>query len=224
MNPASVVKTLFTICFIIATVLIPIALPAQTSTTPDMKDCPYMGTGHDMPNCPMKPTAASNKQGKNDVHSKYAGMETRKIKSLTEDQISGYLNGEGMGLAMPAELNHYPGPKHVQAVAAKLKLTADQEAALQSAYDRMHESAVDLGKQIVDKETELDGLFADGSITEERLATLTSEIAALQGKVRAAHLAAHLATKSVLTSAQVKQYDQLRGYGKTVKQTGTKKM
>ena len=37
-------------------------------------------------------------------------------------------------------------------------------------------------------------------------------IAALQGKLRAAHLRAHLATRAALTPEQVAQYDVLRGY------------
>jgi len=57
----------------------------------------------------------------------YAGQETRKIKALSEDQIQGYLAGSGMGLAMAAELNHYPGPKHVLELAEKLQLLVNSE-------------------------------------------------------------------------------------------------
>src|SRR5262249_20157560 len=43
----------------------------------------------------------------------YAGRQTRAIKALSEEDIAPLLNGEGMGMAKAAELNGYPGPKHV---------------------------------------------------------------------------------------------------------------
>ena len=224
MNPTSIIKAALTACFIMAAVLTPIVLPAQTPNMSDMKNCPEMGTGHDMANCPMKGTTASNKQAKGEIHSKYAGMEKRRVKSLSDEQIEGYLNGEGMGLAMPAELNHYPGPKHVQSVGEQLKLTGDQSAAIQKAYEVMHENAVGLGKQLVAKETELETLFASGAITDGQLSSLTSEIGALQGKIRATHLSAHLTTKGILSTEQVRRYDELRGYGKPANHDRTKKM
>jgi hypothetical protein len=46
-------------------------------------------------------------------HSPYAGMQARPVKALTEQQIADLRAGRGMGLALPAELNGYPGPLHV---------------------------------------------------------------------------------------------------------------
>jgi hypothetical protein len=46
-----------------------------------------------------------------ETSSPYSGQETREIKALSRDEISGYLSGDGMGFAKAAELNHYPGPK-----------------------------------------------------------------------------------------------------------------
>ena len=43
----------------------------------------------------------------------YAGMQARQIKALSEQQISDLDAGRGMGLALAAELNGYPGPSHV---------------------------------------------------------------------------------------------------------------
>ena len=39
-------------------------------------------------------------------HSPYMGMEEREIKALSADQVAAYLAGNGMGFALPAELNH----------------------------------------------------------------------------------------------------------------------
>src|ERR1044071_8236681 len=56
----------------------------------------------------------------------YAGFETRPVKALSEQQVADLRAGRGMGLAMPAELNSYPGPMHVLEHAAALNLTAEQ--------------------------------------------------------------------------------------------------
>src|SRR5574342_793837 len=58
--------------------------------------------------------------------SPYAGMEDREIKALSPEQLQQLRDGEGMGLALPAELNHYPGPRHVLALAEELGLSVKQ--------------------------------------------------------------------------------------------------
>ena len=39
----------------------------------------------------------------------YAGMQSRPIKALSEQQVADLQAGRGMGLALAAELNGYPG-------------------------------------------------------------------------------------------------------------------
>jgi Spy/CpxP family protein refolding chaperone len=146
--------------------------------------------------------------------SPYAGMEHRPIKALSHDQVMGYLEGHGMGFAKPAELNSYPGPKHVLELTQELQLDDEKIAETQAIYDRMHERAVGLGKELVERERELDRLFAAGGVGEEELSALTETIGALTGKLRLAHLRAHLEMKQALTTEQVETYDRLRGYDK----------
>ncbi len=67
----------------------------------------------------------------------YAGLEARPIKALSGEQIADLKAGRGMGLALPAELNGYPGPLHVLELADALALTADQRARTQALYDKM---------------------------------------------------------------------------------------
>ncbi len=144
--------------------------------------------------------------------SPYAGQETRAIKSLTPDDVKAYLAGEGLGMAKAGELNHYPGPKHVLAMADHLGLSADQRAALEKIETKMSAAAVPLGRQIVDAEAALDRAFAGGTIDEATLTTLTQRIGDLQGRLRAVHLSAHLATRKLLTADQITTYDSMRGY------------
>lgn len=142
----------------------------------------------------------------------YAGEERREIKSLSAEEIEQLLRGRGLGLAKAAELNHYPGPLHVLELAAELQLTPEQRTRTQEIFERMHGEAVRLGRQIVERERELDASFAEGDIDSGKLHTATAEIARLQGTLRAAHLAAHLEMRRLISPAQVKKYDELRGY------------
>jgi hypothetical protein len=57
----------------------------------------------------------------------YAGLEKRAIKALSDAQIADLRAGRGMGLALPAELNGYPGPVHVLELGDRLGLDAEQE-------------------------------------------------------------------------------------------------
>lgn len=59
--------------------------------------------------------------------SPYRGEEVRNIKALSEQEIEAYLSGQGMGYAKAAELNSYPGPKHVLELARELGLSPAQE-------------------------------------------------------------------------------------------------
>ena len=145
-------------------------------------------------------------------HSPYAGEEKREIKALSSEDIEGYLKGRGMGFAKAAELNHYPGPKHVLDLVEELHLSKDQLDRTKETYDEMHKDAVSIGRQIVEKERILDNSFANQEIDEKNLMEMTVEIGRLKGELRAVHLKAHLAMKGILSSHQVDKYDELRGY------------
>lgn len=144
--------------------------------------------------------------------SPYAGQQTRAIKALSPDEISGYLAGRGLGLARPAELNGYPGPRHVLDAASELKLTAAQTAALEQIFAEMRSAAVPLGRSLVARETELDQLFVNHEADEPALLSLTREIGRIQGELRAVHLRAHIRTRRLLTPEQTAAYNRLRGY------------
>jgi len=144
--------------------------------------------------------------------SPYASMEDRGIKALGAEEIAGLLEGTGMGMALPAELNGYPGPKHVLELAGELELTEEQRRAVQSAFDSMQGEARGLGAQIVDVERDLDRIFASGSITEDELGATLERVAGLRGKLRFVHLRAHLQVTRILSDEQRMQYRHLRGY------------
>ena len=145
-------------------------------------------------------------------HSPYAGLESREVKALSAEETAGLLSGEGMGMAMAAELNGYPGPLHLLELADDLALSDSQRAAVAAMFSQMRGEASELGRKIVDAETELDSLFADRRANEPDLRKAVADIARLKGELRAAHLKWHLRTVPLLTPAQIARYDALRGY------------
>jgi Spy/CpxP family protein refolding chaperone len=143
----------------------------------------------------------------------YAGQQNRAIKALSPEDVTGLLNGEGMGLAKAAELNGYPGSAHILALAKELNLTDAQQLQVQGIFDRMNAEAKQLGAELVERERALDELFASGKITPDQLAVETAAISEIQGKLRSVHLSAHLEAKPVLRADQIALYSRLRGYG-----------
>jgi hypothetical protein len=144
--------------------------------------------------------------------SPYTGQEGRDIKALSKKEIDSYLSGDGMGFAKAAELNHYPGPRHVLDLADQLQLSAEQRKRTQAIFESMKSQSMSLGKQLVEKEQLLDSRFAEGTISDAELKPLVTEISVIQGKLRAVHLRAHLAQRAVLTQDQIRIYDAHRGY------------
>jgi Spy/CpxP family protein refolding chaperone len=151
------------------------------------------------------------------IHSPYAGEESRGIKALSQQDIEGLLAGAGTpfgGMAKPAELNGYPGPRHVlDAVeAGEFELTSGQQEQIEALYEEMRSEAVGLGERIIDIEKAIDDAFLDGTISEELLQEKVLESADLYGQLRIVHLKYHLLMVDILTPQQVAQYNELRGY------------
>lgn len=145
--------------------------------------------------------------------SPYAGQETRQIKALSAEDRENLLAGRGMGYAMAAELNGYPGPAHVLELSRELGLNADQRAKTDTLFKSMERRAKNFGRQLVDAEQALDVLFASKRITPVLLTEAVTRIGELQSRVRAAHLEAHLEQTRILTPEQIALYIKLRGYG-----------
>jgi hypothetical protein len=146
------------------------------------------------------------------AQSPYVGMQTRTIKTLSDQQASDLREGRGMGLALAAELNGYPGPTHLLELADKLELTADQRGRVRELLNAMKKETVPIGVRLLDQEARLDQEFASRTVSEESLATSVSDITVTQGRLRAAHLKYHLSARSILSDGQMKKYAVLRGY------------
>jgi len=142
----------------------------------------------------------------------YASLEARPIKALSEQQIADLRAGRGMGLALAAELNGYPGPMHVLEMADALDLSSQQRAKIQELFAVMKADAIPLGERLIAQEAELDKAFANKTITAATLAASTEAIGATHSALRQTHLKYHLSTVEELTPAQTQRYAELRGY------------
>jgi Spy/CpxP family protein refolding chaperone len=148
------------------------------------------------------------------AHQPYVGLERRAVKALGDDEIADLRAGRGMGLALAAELNGYPGPRHVLEHADALALTPEQRQRTQALHDAMQQEAIALGEQLIAREAHLDRLFAERTIDEASLAAATRDIGLTHASLRGTHLKYHLAMMQVLSADQVSRYGALRGYVK----------
>lgn len=165
------------------------------------------------------PVAATTARAQHDhaaqpaAQASYGALVGRETKALSDTQIAQYRNADGMGFALAAELNHYPGPRHALELADSLGLSAEQRTAIGGIRERMIAEARRLGESIVERERALGRAFASATISETELRALTGEVARLQGELRFTHLRAHVALRALLTADQIQRYDALRRYG-----------
>jgi len=143
----------------------------------------------------------------------YAGQETRAVKALAPETVDGLLAGAGLGYAKAAELNGWPGPLHALELRDELALTEEQVATLEALRADMIARTVPLGRDLLAAEQALDDLFAKGDPSPQAVAAATARIAAIEGRLRAAHLVTHLSAAPVLTPHQAMLYSRARGYG-----------
>jgi hypothetical protein len=142
----------------------------------------------------------------------YVGLQNTEIRGISEEDIAGYRSGAGLGFALPAELNGYPGPRHVLELSDEIALTETQNEQIQTLYDTMLPQAVALGEEILREEAALELAFRNEFITDDYLSSQLSIIGTLRADLRYVHLRTHLATIDILTQHQIRQYNDLRGY------------
>ena len=132
--------------------------------------------------------------------------------SLSPNDLQGLLVGRGMGMAKAAEVHGFPGPMHVLELREELALTDEQAATAERLMQGVKAEARALGEQIVAAERALDEVFQQDRATPSLVRAATGEIGRLQGRLRAAHLTAHLAMRDALTPEQIARYAVLRGH------------
>jgi len=140
-------------------------------------------------------------------------METRDVKSLSEEDVAELRRGAGWGLALAAELNGVPGPAHLLELREPLGLDAGQVEALEAIFAEMQAEAKAAGERFIAAEAAIEAAFRDGDVDPRRLRALVDAAASARAELRFIHLSRHLETPRLLTPAQIARYRALRGYG-----------
>ncbi len=148
------------------------------------------------------------------VRSPYAAQPDARDTGLLADEVEALTKAAGMAMALPAELNGYPGPRHLldAASAGQLELRPEQREAIQRIYDRMLGAAKAKGLEVLQAEANLATQFRHAHIDEATLRDLVDRIGRSRADLRFIHLRTHLETKPLLTAEQIARYNALRGY------------
>ena len=148
--------------------------------------------------------------------SPYAHTRSSDVPTLTPDEVRELRNGEGMGLARPAELNRFPGPKHLLELASELDLHPAQVRRIEAIHEKMRAHAVAKGEEILMAERRLANLFASAAVGERPsvadVKRIAEHLGVMRGQLQAIHLLAHMESARELTVEQSEEYDRLRGY------------
>jgi Spy/CpxP family protein refolding chaperone len=145
-------------------------------------------------------------------HSPYAHHADRAVTSLSDEDVADILAGEGASLALPAELNRFPGPKHVLELADSFAVTQTQRGQVEREFAAMRDAAQRVGRLYVDAERALDSLFRSTTVNEASLRAHLQTAEAHRAELRSIHLMAHVRVLAMLTDQQVHAYQRLRGY------------
>jgi len=151
------------------------------------------------------------------ANSENSNQNHKTLKSLSNNEINNYLTGKGMGFAKPAELNNYPGPRHVLDISDELSLSKNQIDKTKFLFNQMQSTAKKLGAILIDKEMDIENLFSSSKATSENLSHLLIESANIKAKIRLAHLTAHIQQKDILNKHQIIKYNEIRGYSGDIK-------
>ena len=143
------------------------------------------------------------------AHSQHAATEMQRHHTCLEEERASIERGEGFGMAMPADHAGYPGPRHVLDMAADLKLTAEQHAAMEKIFAAMKEKALARGKELFEAQARLEQMFRDGR-PEADLREQSFRVDTIHAELRWVHLSAHLAAQKLLTPEQIATYTRLR--------------
>ncbi|MEO1747288.1 MAG: hypothetical protein AAFR27_01490 [Pseudomonadota bacterium] len=147
-----------------------------------------------------------------ETHQPYAGLEDRAISSLSTSDIAELRRGGGWGLALPAELNGYPGPAHVLELSEELSLSDDQIAKFEAIFEEMRTEAITIGQKLIEAERVLDEGFRNGGLLPAQLQFLIKAAERHRAELRMVHLSRHLISVDILSPTQIARYSALRGY------------
>ena len=143
----------------------------------------------------------------------YSGFDKRQVASFSDAEVAAMLDGRGMGFALSAEINGYPGPAHILELADQLGLTTVQREVIRQRFEFMQVRAREAATRYVAAEKALDQAFRENVMDLVAIKRLTVEADNMRSETRFAHLQAHVEARRILAKDQLERYATLRGYG-----------
>lgn len=150
------------------------------------------------------------------VANPYQGQQTRAITSLSSEDVNALENGEGWGLAKPAEFNGVPGPAHLLELADEIGLSAAQTQQITKLFNDMKAQAIALGHEYIASERAIDEYFRTGKFSDRALRDVVDQAEQARANLRFLHLSYHHKTLDIVSAEQVAKYNELRGYSQTL--------
>jgi len=133
------------------------------------------------------------------------------LKTLSDVQYNALISGEDIyGMSLAAELNHYPLPDKVLKFKKQLALDAAQLGKLTAIVKEFHRKKLEMGLIIIRNERTLDSIFKYNRLDNGSLIFYANRYGLYQGELRNTILQACLATKGLLSAAQLKKYEALQ--------------
>ncbi|CAA9565171.1 MAG: hypothetical protein AVDCRST_MAG70-1978 [uncultured Thermomicrobiales bacterium] len=135
----------------------------------------------------------------------------RDIRALTSDEVVAIERGDGAGYARAAEANGIPGPAHSLELRDQLTLTVEQVTGLEALRASVQVDAVAAGERFLVAQAAFESDLRSSAIAPGDVVDRVVELSRLEGELAAVHLAAHVATASILTPEQIETYNTARG-------------
>ena len=119
-------------------------------------------------------------------------------------------DGRGFGLAFVADQEGYPGPLHVLELKDLLRLSPEQERAMQRMMEAMFTDSRPAAGRLLAAERRLRSLFASGTADEASVRAAVADVERAHTDLRLVHLLTHLKTRDRLTDEQRRLYHAAR--------------
>jgi len=133
------------------------------------------------------------------------------LKTLSNEQYNALLKGDDIyGMALAAELNHYPLPDKVIKLKKEINLTPVQVTKITAIAKELQRKKLEMGLIIINNEKTIDSLFRINKFDNGSLIFYANRYGLYQGELRNAILQACLATRNLLTLQQVNKYVGLK--------------
>jgi hypothetical protein len=133
------------------------------------------------------------------------------VKTLNSKQYNALLNGDDLyGMAVVAELNHYPNPEKVIKFKKDLDLSPIQLNKLMAINKELHRKKLEMGLIIIRNERTLDSLFHTKKMDNGTLIFYANRYGLYQGELRNAILQACLVTRELLSQQQINKFEALQ--------------